>query len=185
MTIETASAIIPSGKWTLVKNESRVKFSVKQAGIRKVTGEFKDYTAVVNAGDTISDFSVQATVQADSFDSGDTDRDIKVKSPEFFNVSKFPELKFESTELQQEGDEFKLLGHLSMHGFTRPVSFDVKFKGLSRNGLGYPLAGFFAETAISRKEFGLEWDSPLDVSIILSDKVTISLDLLFVDESKN
>lgn len=184
MTIETSSAIIPSGKWTLVQDESRVGFSVRRAGVNKVTGEFKDYTATVHTGDAIADFAVEATVKAASFDSGDADRDAQVKSKEFFDVGQYPELKFSSTELRQEDEEFTLHGNLTMHGVTKPVEFEVEFKGLDRNELGRPLAGFTAETVISRKEFGLEWDSPLDIGIVLSDKVTINLDLLFVDEGQ-
>jgi polyisoprenoid-binding protein YceI len=184
MTIETPSAIIPAGKWTLVQEESRVGFSVKRAGVNKVTGEFKDYTATVHAGDAVADFAVEAVVQAASFDSGDADRDAKVTSKEFFNVANYPELKFSSTELKQDGDEFTLLGNMTIHGVTKPVEFDVEFKGLSRNEVGYPLAGFTAESVISRKDFGLKWDSPLDVGLVLSDKVTINLDLLFVDETQ-
>lgn len=183
MTIETASSIIPSGKWTLVPEESHIGFEVTRAGIHKVKGKFKEYTATVHAGDTVSEFSVEAVIQAASFDSGDADRDEKVKSAKFFNVAKYPELKFNSTELKQDGDNFQLTGHLTIHGFTKYVTFDVKFKGLSRNEIGYPLAGFDASTVISRKDFGLEWDSPLDIGIVLSDKVHIELDLLFVDES--
>ena len=184
MTIETPSAIIPAGKWTLVQDESRIGFTVKRAGINKVTGEFKDYTATVHAGDAVADFSVEAVVKAVSFDSGDRTRDIRVRGKEFFNSAEYPELKFSSTELKQDGDEFTLLGDLTIHGVTKPVEFEVEFKGLSRNEVGYPLAGFAAESVISRKDFGLKWDSPLDVGIVLSDKVTINLDLLFVDETQ-
>lgn len=184
MSIETESAIIPAGKWKLLQEDSRVGFAVRRAGINKVTGEFKDFTATVHSGDATADFSVHAIVKAASFDSGDADRDAQVKSEEFFNVATYPELTFSSTELKQDGDDFTLLGNLTIHGVTKPVDFEVEFKGLSRDSHARPLAGFSAESVISRKEFGLEWDSPLDVGIILSDKVTITLDLLFVDETQ-
>lgn len=184
MTIETNSAIIPAGQWKLIPSESRVGFAVRRAGVNKVTGEFKDFAATVHAGDAIADFAVNAVVQAASFDSGDADRDAQVKSAEFFDVATYPELTFTSTELRQDGDEFTLAGNLTMHGVTKPVELEVEFKTLTRSELGYPQAGLSAETVISRKEFGLEWDSPMDIEIVLSDKVTITLDLLFVDESQ-
>lgn len=184
MSIETESAIIPAGKWKLVSDESRVGFAVRRAGINKVTGEFKDFTATVHAGDGVRGFSVNAVVQAASFDSGDADRDREVKSERLFDVARYPELTFSSTELKQDGDEFTLVGNLTIHGVTKPVDFEVEFKGLTRDSLGRPQAGLSAESVVSRKEFGLEWDSPLDVGIVLSDKVTIALDLLFVDETQ-
>lgn len=184
MSIETESAIIPSGEWKLIPEESRVGFAVRRAGINKVTGEFKDFTSTVHAGDGVSDFSVHAVVQAASFDSGDADRDHQVKSAEFFDVARYPELTFSSTGLKQDGDEFTLFGDLTMHGVAKSVEFEVEFKELTRDNLGRPLAGLSAESVISRKEFGLKWDSPLDVGPILSDKVTITLDLLFVDETQ-
>lgn len=183
MTIETATAIIPSGKWELVQDESRIGFEVTRAAVNKVRGEFKDYEATVHAGDAVADFAVEAVIKAASFDSGDADRDAKVKSPEFFDVAKFPELKFKSSELVQHGDDFTLTGLLTIHGHSKEVDFSVKFKGLTRDTAGYPLAGFTAHSVISRKDFGLEWDSPLDIGIVLSDKVAIDLDLLFVDKS--
>lgn len=184
MSIETTSAIIPSGEWELVPESSRVGFSVRRAGINKVTGEFKDFSATVKAKDDISDFSVHAVVQAASFTSRNEKRDEQVKSEEFFDVRSYPELTFSSTELRQENDEFTLLGDLTIHGRTRPVEFEVEFKHLTRNGLGQPMAGLSGETVISRKEFGLEWNSPLDVEVVLSDKVTITLELLFVDKTQ-
>lgn len=182
MTIETPSAIIPAGKWKLVPAESRVGFSVRRAGVNKVTGEFKDFAATVHAGDAVADFSVEAVVHTASFNSGDSERDAKVISPEFFDAESYPELKFTSTELKQDGDEFTLYGDMTIHGVVHPVEFEVEFKHLDRNTLGYPQAGLAAETVISRKDFDLKWDSPLDVGVVLSDKVTINLDLLFVDE---
>lgn len=183
MSIETASAIIPAGKWELVPNESQVNFAVRRAGINKVTGEFKDFKATVHAGDAIANFSVQAIVQAASFSSGDEERDTKTIN-EVFEASIYPELTFNSTALEQDDDELTLVGNLTMHGVTKPVEFEVEFKELTRNNVGRPIAGLTAETVVSRKDFGLKWDSPLDNGIILSDKVTITLDLLFVDENQ-
>lgn len=184
MSIETESAIIPAGKWELNREESRVGFAVRRAGLNKVTGEFKDFSATVRAGEGVADFSAEAVVKTASFDSGDAERDAKVTSAEFFDAASYPELKFSSTSLKQDGDEFTLHGDLTLHGVTRPVEFEVEFKKLTRDSLGRPQAGLTAESVISRKEFDLQWDSPLDVGVILSDKVTIDLDLLFVDKSQ-
>lgn len=183
MSIETTSAIIPAGRWELVPQESKVGFSIRRAGIQKVTGQFNDFLATVHAGDGVADFSVHAVVQASSFNSGDKKRDIRVVN-EVFEVSSYPELTFNSTTLEQAGEEFTLVGNLTMHGVTKPVKFEVEFKALSRNNAGKPTAGLNAESVVSRKEFGLEWYSPLDNGIVLSDKVHITLDLLFVDEDQ-
>jgi polyisoprenoid-binding protein YceI len=184
MSIETESAIIPAGKWKLVPEDSRVGFSIRRAGINKVTGEFKEFSATVHANDGLVGFAVKAEVKAASFDSGDEDRDRQVKGEELFDVARYPELTFTSTELHQEGDEFTLNGNLTMHGVTKPVTFEVEFKKLTRNNLGQPLAGLTAESVVSRKDFGLTWDSPLDNGLVLSDKATVLLDLLFVDETQ-
>lgn len=185
MSIETASAIIPAGKWKLDPEHSRVGFAVRRAGINKVEGEFKSFEATVKAGDGVADFAVHANVHASSFYSGDTSGDEKVKSPEFLNVARFPTLNFVSSELQQHGDEFTLVGDLTIHGHTKEVAFEVEFNGLARDEKANPGADLAAEAVISRKDFGLKWDSPLDVGgLVLSDKVTITLSLYFVkDES--
>lgn len=187
MSITVDSAVIPAGTWSADVSHSSVGFVVRHAGISKVRGEFKDFVATVHAGETLPEFSVDATIKADSFDSGDVNRDGHVKSADFFDVEKFPELTFKSTSLTQSGSDFTLEGELTIKDVTKTVQFDVEFNGVARDPFGVFRAGLEAKTVISRKDFGITWNAALEAGgVLVSDKVTIRLDLEFVlDESKN
>lgn len=185
MSVTVGSEPITSGKWNLDPSHSTVGFTVRHAGISKVRGVFKDATATVNAGEEISDFSVQAIIQAASFDSGDAGRDGHVKGGDFFNVDEHPEWTFNSTSLTQSGENFTLTGDLTIKGITKEVAFDVDFNGIARDPFGLLRAGLEAKTVISRKDFGITWNAALETGgVLVGDKVTINLDLAFVlDES--
>lgn len=185
MNTTVESTTIPAGHWTADASHSTVGFVVRHAGISKVRGAFKDFSATVTTGENLSETVVEAVLKADSFDSGDTNRDGHVKSADFFDVEKFPELTFRSTGLKQAGSEFTLEGDLTIKGITRPVVFDVEFNGVARDPFGAFRAGLEGKAVISRKEFGITWNAALETGgLLVSDKVTITLDLEFVlDES--
>lgn len=185
MSVTVDSQIITAGIWNLDPSHSTIGFTVRHAGISKVRGVFKEASAVVKAGEEISDFAIQATIQAASFDSGDANRDGHVKGEDFFNVEQYPEWNFTSKSLTQSGEEFTLTGDLTIKGVTKEVEFDVEFNGIARDPFGLLRAGLEAKTVISRKDFGITWNAALETGgVLVGDKVTINLDLSFVlDES--
>lgn len=181
MSVTVESQTITPGTWNLDPSHSTIGFTVRHAGISKVRGVFKEASAVVKAGEELSDFEIQATIQSASFDSGDANRDGHVKSGDFFDVEQYPEWTFNSKSLTQSGDEFTLAGDLTIKGITKPVEFEVEFNGIARDPFGLLRAGLEAKTVISRKEFGITWNAALEAGgVLVGDKVTINLDLSFV-----
>ncbi|MGG5170767.1 YceI family protein [Pseudarthrobacter sp. J1738] len=177
----TIPANITAGTWTLDGSHSEVGFVVRHAGISKVRGKFNEVEATATVGSTVADTTVNAVIKSASFDSGDANRDGHVKSADFFDVEVFPELTFVSTEISGDGEDYKLTGDLTIKGITQPVTFDVEFAGTAVDPFGNTRAGFSGKTVISRKDFGLTWNAALETGgVLVSDKVTITLELSFI-----
>ena len=114
-------------KWAIDAAHSEIQFKVKHLVISTVTGKFNDFTGSVESeGDNFEAASVEFSAKADSITTGNADRDGHLKSDDFFNAEKYPELKFKSTGLSKTGENnYKLTGDLTMRGVTRPITLDA------------------------------------------------------------
>jgi polyisoprenoid-binding protein YceI len=171
---------LTTGTWTVDPSHSEVGFVVRHMMVSKVKGRFSKVSGTITVAENLLDSSVVATAQAASIDTRDDNRDGHLRSGDFFDVETYPELTFRSTAIRPDGDDFKLDGELTIKGETRPVTFDLEFNGASANPLaeGKPTAGFSAETEISRKDFGLEWNVALETGgVLVGDKVKIVLEI--------
>ena len=116
-----------------------------------------------------------------SVDTGNADRDGHLRTNDFFDVEQFPTLTFTSTGILADGDDYTLLGDLTIKGITKPVEFELEFEGLGADPWGGTRAGFTAKTVIDRTEFGVEFNAALETGgVLLGDKVTIELDIQLV-----
>ena len=163
----TESAGLAQGTWNFDATHSEVGFMVRHAGISKVRGKFTDLEATLALGETVADSSVTATIQADSFNSGDVNRDGHVRGADFFDAG--------------DAESFEMTGELTIRGISKSVAFKGEFNGVAVDPFGATRAGFEASTVISRKDFGLTWNAALEAGgVLVSDKVTITLDVAFV-----
>lgn len=175
---------VTEGVWNLDMSHSEIGFTVRHAGISKVRGRFKEANAEVRVGSSLAESSLRAVVKTASFDSGDANRDTHVKSADFFDVEKYPEMTFKATKVEGDGEDYTVTGDLTIHGVTKPVELEVEFTGVAVDPFGATRAGFTAETEISRKEFGLTWNAALAAGgVLVSDKVKISLDAALVKQA--
>jgi polyisoprenoid-binding protein YceI len=182
MTTSTITTLpgLTTGTWTVDPAHSEVGFVVRHMMVSKVKGRFTKVSGTITVAENVLDSSVVATAETASIDTRDENRDAHLRSADFFDAENFPELTFRSTGIRANGDAFTLDGDLTIHGTTRPVSFDLEFNGASANPLadGNPTAGFSAETEISRKDFGLEWNVALETGgVLVGDKVKIVLEI--------
>ena len=145
--------------------------------ISNVKGAFNTFTAEVEAeDDTFKNAKVSATIQTDSIDTNNTDRDTHLKSADFFNVEQNPTITFESDSLADD-----VTGHLTINGVTKPVQLEVEFGGINQDPWGNTKAGFTFEGKIKRSDFGLNWNAALETGgVLVSDEVKISGELQFV-----
>ncbi len=169
-----------TAKWILDPSHTKVGFSVRHFGISETDGFFKSYTGIVKTEkEDFSDLEVSVTVQIDSIDTNDVQRDAHLKADDFFNAEKFPEMKFESTTLEKTAtaNEYKMHGNLTIRDLTKPVVFDLEFAGLvPKDPFGNTKAGFFISGSINRQDFGLKFNVLLGTgNLAVSDKVKINI----------
>jgi polyisoprenoid-binding protein YceI len=132
-------------------------------------------------GESLDDTSIAATVALSSVDTNNADRDAHLRSTEFFGVDAHPTLEFRSTGIAGEGEDYRLEGELTINGRTNPVSFPVEFTGVDIYPVdGSQHAGFFAETTVNRKDYGVDFNIPLGGDkLALGEKIKVELDLQF------
>jgi polyisoprenoid-binding protein YceI len=172
---------IPAGTWNVDPTHSRVGFVARHMMVTKVRGQFSDYTADVMIGDDPLDSKVSVTVQMASVDTGNADRDGHLRTNDFFDIDTHPTMAFESTRFVADGDDYKMIGDLTVKGVTKQVEFEVEFEGLGTDPWGGTRAGFEAKAVIDRTDFGVEFNAPLETGgVLLGDKVTIELDVQLV-----
>lgn len=165
------------GTWNVDASHSEIGFSARHLMVSKVRGTFKDFDAVVTVAQPFELSTVEATVQLASIDTNSADRDVHLKSPDFFDVENNPSMTFTSTKVTDS----TLEGQLTIKGITRPVSFDLDFGGVSADPWGGTRAGFEATTEINRKDFDLSWNVAIEGGgVLVGEKIKIALDIELV-----
>ena len=144
-------------KWALDPTHSEVTFKVRHLMISTVTGQFKkfDVIAETETDDFSSVKNIKFTAEIDSISTNEAQRDGHLKSPDFFDAAKYPQLTFVSKNYDANDGE-KLNGELTMHGVTKPITLNVEFGGIAQDPYGQTKAGFTVTGKINRKEFDLK-----------------------------
>lgn len=173
LTLLTLSMNLFAEELKVDKSHSEVQFTVSHLMISKVTGEFTEFDAKI-AVENDKLVSVNATIPVSGIDTGNKKRDDHLKSPDFFNAEKFPNILFESTKVE----EGKLTGNLTIHGTTKEVVLDLSFQGPVQDPWGNTVYGLSLEGEIDRTAFGLTWNKALETGgVVVGDLVKISINL--------
>ncbi len=157
---------------------SRAEFLIRHM-FSKVTGNFTKFQGqIVYDPSAPAASSVKTEIDASSISTANDYRDSDLRSPNFFDVAKFPTLTFTSGKITPAADgKLKVEGTLSMHGVSKPVTLDAAFLGSGPGMDGIMRAGFEASTKIDRKDFGIVWNKTLDWGTLLGDDVSINLQI--------
>jgi len=168
-----------AAKLEIDKSHSHVGFSIKHLMISNVKGEFNDYSAQIEFDTNTKVFQkLETTIQATSIDTGIEKRDNHLRSADFFDVAKFPNITFKMNSYKADGDEGILTGDLTIHGITKTVELEVEFNGMVKDPWGNTRAGFSIEGKINRKDFGLTWNKALEAGgVLVGDKVKLQIEL--------
>jgi polyisoprenoid-binding protein YceI len=172
-----------SQTWVSDPAHSRLGFTISHLTISEVAGNFKQFTVkVVATKPDHSDAQVELTAQIASINTDVEQRDTHLKSPDFFDAQKYPTLNFKSTSIKKvKGNNYKLIGNLTMHGITKPVVLDVVFKGSVTNPMSKQLiSGFTVTGTLKRTDFDIGSKFP---SAMVGNEVNISASVEF-SESK-
>ena len=169
--------------WKLDPTHSEIQFKVKHLVISTVTGQFESFDATLEAeDDTFENASISFSADIDSINTKNADRDGHLKSDDFFNAEKYPQMTFTSTKFEKVGEgEFKLTGDLTIRDVTKEVVLDVDHGGVVVDPYGQTKAGFELTGSINRKEFGLNWSAVTEAgSVVVSDQVKLMLSVQVV-----
>jgi len=167
-----------AGTWTIDPAHSDVSFSVRHMMVSKVRGRFGSFSGtIVTAADPLAS-TVTAGIDATSIDTNQEQRDAHIKSADFFEVEKYPTITFASTSIEPAGDDYLVRGDLTIKGNTKNVPLKLELNGFGPDPFGGTRAGFTATTEISRKEFGVDIDMPMDGGgVVVGDKIAITLEI--------
>ena len=174
MTALMLSAASYAQNWTLDKAHAKIGFTITHMMVSDVDGTFKNFDATLtSAKPDFSDAVFSMTAQTASISTDNEKRDEHLKSPDFFDAAKNPSVMFKSTSMKKDGDnKYKLMGNLTMHGVTKPVTLELSFRGPATNPMTKkPFAGFKISGTVKRTDFGIGASMP---SAMLSDDVVIT-----------
>jgi polyisoprenoid-binding protein YceI len=170
--------------WQIDPKHSDAQFAVTHLMVSTVRGEFHSINGTVVLDDqNIANSSVNVTIDATTVDTREPDRDKDLRSPNFFDVAKYPTFTFKSTKVEQVAPgKLKVTGDLTMHGVTKSVVLDVDDpKPAVKDPWGLTRTGITATTKLNRRDFGLNWSKTMDTgSAIVGDDVNITLDVEMV-----
>jgi polyisoprenoid-binding protein YceI len=152
--------------------------------IARTRGRFREFSGTIHIAEAPEQSSVEVAIVAASIDSGDPQRDSHLRSPEFLDVERHPELRFRSTRVRSVADDrWEVTGELTIRDVTRPVTLDVEFCGVATDPWGNLRAAFLASTEINREDFEVSWNQALEGGGFLVGKgVRIELDIEAVRE---
>ena len=167
-------------RWEVDSSHSSLHFSVRHLVIAKVRGSFARWSGTIQVPD--GDFSkatVAVTIDASSIDTGVADRDGHLKSPDFFDVAQYPELRFVGKRVQSRAEgEIDVVGELTLKGITREAILRVEHHGQAKDPWGNVRVAFTAKTSIDRKDFGLTWNQVLETGgVMVGDRVDIEAEI--------
>ncbi|HMJ68702.1 MAG TPA: YceI family protein [Cyclobacteriaceae bacterium] len=172
-----SGSVFAQTKWTMDKAHTNIVFAVTHMTVAETTGTFKEYD--VNVTSPSEDFNgadVQFTAKTATISTENERRDNHLKSPDFFDAEKFPNISF-AGKLVKDAGKYKLRGKLTMKDVTKDVDFDVTYKGMLKTEK-FTKAGFKMVTKVNRFDYGLKWDSKVETGgLVVGEEVEITANI--------
>ena len=166
--------------WEIDAAHSTAQFSVRHMMVSTVRGHFQKVSGIASLDDRdLTRSKVEVTIDAASIDTREAKRDEHLKSPDFFDVAKYPTIAFRSTKVEKAGAGYKVTGDLTIHGVTKPVVLTVdSVTAPQKNPWGKLVRGASATGKLNRKDFGLTWNKALESGgVLVGDEVNLQIDV--------
>jgi polyisoprenoid-binding protein YceI len=172
-------ALPEPGEWQIDPVHTSVEFVARHLMVTKVRGRFTGVTGTIHVAEDPAQSWVEVKSDPASVETGDEKRDAHLRSPDFFDVERYPEITFRSTRLDGESPgHFLVHGDLTVHGVTRPVTLEAEYHGVSADPWGGLRAGFSATTEVDREDFGLTWNVALETGgFLVGKKVRLEFEI--------
>lgn len=167
-------------------SHSTASFSIKHMMIAKVHGGFEKMSGKLSYDpQNVANSSVEVAIETASINTREPQRDTHLKSPDFFDVEKYPQITFKSKQVEAAGEHLKVVGDLTIHGVTKQVTLDMETPSEEvKDPWGNTKMGVSGTTKIKRKDFGLTWNAALEAGgVLVGDDVAITLEVQFVKQS--
>jgi polyisoprenoid-binding protein YceI len=181
----TSTTPIPTGTWAVDPSHSSVGFAVKHMGISTVRGTFTEFEGKLEVGSDLASSKAYGTIKAASVSTDWPQRDDHLRSPDFFDVAQYPEITFESTQIEQvDSETLRVTGNLTMHGVTKEIALDAVVDGTETDPMGNERVGLEVVGQLSRGEFEMKFNQALGSgNVAVSDKVKLALDISAIKQS--
>lgn len=169
-----------TGDYQLDPAHTRIGFVARHAMVTKVRGTFKQFEAKVHLdAANPAQSSAELTIQVNSVDTGQEQRDAHLRTNDFFDAPNYPVMTFTSTGVERVGDTtFLLTGDLTIKDVTKPVSVEFEYTGSAKDPFGNSRAGFEGKATVNRKDWGLNWNSALETGgFLVSGKIVLEVDV--------
>ena len=175
---------IGAGTWAVDPAHSRVGFAVKHMGVATVRGEFREFEGTLEIGEDLSTARAYGTVKTASVDTNQPQRDEHLRSPDFFDVERYPEMRFESTRIEQIAeDAFRIIGDLTLHGITREIELEAELVGSGTGASDEQRIGLEVTSELSRSDYQMKFNAALGSgNAVVADKVRLELDLAAIKQ---
>jgi len=174
-----------TNRWDIDVGHSAIHFWVRHMVISKVHGRFARWSGTIQLDpQDLSRSSVAVRIDAASIDTQVADRDAHLRSADFLDVEKHPELTFTSRKVEGAGGALRITGDLALHGVTREVVLEAEYAGTGKDPWGNERAGFSARATLDRRDFGLVWNAALETGgLLVGEKVEIAIELEAVKQA--
>jgi polyisoprenoid-binding protein YceI len=166
--------------WTIDKSHSDIHFAVRHMVITKVRGRFTKWDGVLALDEQDwRNSSVEISIDAASIDTNEEKRDGHLRSPDFLDTERFPNITFKSTKVEPKGErELRILGDLTIRGVTKPAVLEVENLGRAKDPWGNAKIGFSGKVAILREDFGVKWNQALETGgVLVGKEVDVEIDI--------
>jgi polyisoprenoid-binding protein YceI len=180
------SSLFAQTTWTVDKSHSKVGFSVNHLVITDVDGYFKDYDAqITTEGDDFSKTQIDFTIKTNSIFTDNKDRDNHLRSDDFFNAEKYPDMIFKGKSMKKVGDKkYKLIGDFTIRDVTKQIALDVTYNGTVKDPWGNTKSGFKVTGEIDRFDYNLKWNKAIETgSLVVGKEVELVIDLQLIKKS--
>ena len=178
MTTSTVGSV--TGTYSIDPSHSQIGFGARHAMVTKVRGLFTDFvgTGYFNA-ETPAESNLQVTIQAKSINTNNADRDAHLRGNDFFDMEKFPEIKFVSTSFSKaDAETYTVTGDLTIKGVSKSITFDLDYTGTAVDPWGNARVGFEGKTTVNRKDWGINFNAALEAGgVLVGEKITLEFEI--------
>ena len=167
-------------KWNVDASHTNVGFSVRHMMVSKVKGSFTGIEGTIDGNpEDLTDANINFNIDVSTINTNSEDRDNHLRSADFFEVEKYPQITFSSKDIVKTStNEYDITGDITIKGVTKKITFKAEYEGRGKNPWGVDVVGFEAKGKISRKAFGLTWNQALETGgVLVGDDITIIIDL--------